>query len=129
VEELNRFDGPAKMVVRRAACDVELRGQVIPAGARVLLVQCAANRDPRRFDDPDRVEVRRDDNRNVAFGFGIHYCLGAPLARLEVSTALPRMLERLADPVVDADALDWLPLLLTRGLSSLPVRYGRERTG
>jgi cytochrome P450 len=103
---------------------VELRGQVIPAGARVLLVQCAANRDPRRFDDPDRVEVRREDSRNIAFGFGIHYCLGAPLARLEVSTALPRMLQRLADPVVDADELDWLPLLLTRGLSSLPVRYG-----
>jgi cytochrome P450 len=78
---------------------------------------------------PDRVDVRREENRNLAFGFGIHYCLGAPLARLEVSTALPRMLERLADPVVDADALEWLPLLLTRGLSSLPVRYGRDRTG
>jgi cytochrome P450 len=129
VEELNRFDGPAKMVVRRAAQDVELRGQVIPAGDRVLLVQCAANRDPRRFAEPDRVDVRREENRNLAFGFGIHYCLGAPLARLEVATALPRMLERLADPVVDTDALEWLPLLLTRGLSSLPVRYGRDRTG
>jgi cytochrome P450 len=129
VEEVNRFDGPAKMVVRRAARDVQVRGRVIPAGDRVLLVQCAANRDPRRFDDPDRVDVRREDNRNVAFGFGIHYCLGAPLARLEVSTALPRMLERLADPVVAADELDWLPLLLTRGLRSLPVRYGAHRTG
>jgi cytochrome P450 len=129
VEELNRFDGPAKMVVRRAACDVELHGRLIPAGDRVLLVQCAANRDPRRFTEPDRVDIRREDNRNLAFGFGIHYCLGAPLARLEVATALPRMLERLADPVVDADRLTWLPLLLTRGLSSLPVRYGRDRTG
>jgi cytochrome P450 len=129
VEELNRFDGPAKMVVRRAATNVELRGHVIPAGARVLLVQCAANRDPRHFDEPDRVNVRREENRNIAFGFGIHYCLGAPLARLEVSTALPRMLERLAEPVVDADELDWLPLLLTRGLRSLPVRYGAYRTG
>lgn len=124
VEELNRFDGPAKMVVRRAAQDVELRGRRIHAGDRVLLVQCAANRDPQRFEDPDRVDIRRHDNRNVAFGFGIHYCLGAPLARLEVQAALPRMLERLTDPVVDAQELDWLPLLLTRGLSSLPVRYG-----
>jgi cytochrome P450 len=124
VEELNRYDGPAKTVVRRAAEDVELRGRTIPAGDRVLLVQCAANRDPRRFEDPDRVDVRRAENRHVGFGFGIHYCLGAPLARLEVRTALPRMLERLADPLVDTDALDWLPLLLTRGLRSLPIRYG-----
>jgi cytochrome P450 len=106
VEELNRYDGPAKTV------------------DRVLLVQCAANRDPRRFEDPDRVDVRRAENRHVGFGFGIHYCLGAPLARLEVRTALPRTLERLADPLVDTDALDWLPLLLTRGLRSLPIRYG-----
>jgi cytochrome P450 len=125
VEELNRFDGPAKMVVRRAAEDVELRGRTIGAGDRVLLVQCAANRDPRRFDDPDRLDLRRAENRHVAFGFGIHYCLGAPLARLEVQTALPRMLAKLDDPAVETGSLDWLPLLLTRGLRSLPVRYGR----
>lgn len=124
VEELNRFDGPAKVVVRRAVEDVELSGQTIRAGDRVLLVTCAANRDPRRFDDPDRLDLRRPDNRNVAFGFGIHYCLGAPLARLEVQTALPRMLDRLAGAALDTERLDWLPLLLTRGLSSLPVRYG-----
>ncbi len=123
VEELNRFDGPAKVVVRRAVEDVELSGQTIRAGDRVLLVTCAANRDPRRFDDPDRLDLRRPDNRNVAFGFGIHYCLGAPLARLEVQTALPRMFDRLAGVALDTERLDWLPLLLTRGLSSLPVRY------
>lgn len=124
VEELNRFDGPAKMVVRRAAEDIELGGQLIPAGERVLLVTCAANRDPRRFAEPDRLDIRREENRHVGFGFGIHYCLGAPLARLEVQAALPRMIERLSDPVVDAAELDWLPLLLTRGLHSLPIRYG-----
>jgi cytochrome P450 len=124
VEELNRFDGPAKVVVRRAVEDVELSGQTIRTGDRVLLVTCAANRDPRRFEDPDSLDLRRPDNRNVAFGFGIHYCLGAPLARLEVQTALPRMLDRLAGAAVDTEHLDWLPLLLTRGLSSLPVRYG-----
>jgi cytochrome P450 len=124
VEELNRFDGPAKMVVRRAAEDLELRGRHIAAGDRVLLVTCAANRDPRRFHDADRLDLRRAENRHVAFGFGIHYCLGAPLARLEVQTALPRVLARLTDPAIEADRLEWLPLLLTRALSSLPVRYG-----
>jgi cytochrome P450 len=124
VEELNRFDGPAKMVVRRAAEDLELRGRHIAAGDRVLLVTCAANRDPRRFDDPDRLDLRRSENRHVAFGFGIHYCLGAPLARLEVQTALPRVLARLTDPAIEPDRIEWLPLLLTRALSSLPVGYG-----
>jgi cytochrome P450 len=124
VEELNRFDGPAKMVVRRAAEDLELRGRHIAAGDRVLLVTCAANRDPRRFHDADRLDLRRAENRHVAFGFGIHYCLGAPLARLEVQTALPRVLARLTDPAIEPDRLQWLPLLLTRALSSLPVRYG-----
>jgi cytochrome P450 len=124
VEELNRFDGPAKMVVRRAAEDLELRGRHIAAGDRVLLVTCAANRDPRRFQDADRLDLRRAENRHVAFGFGIHYCLGAPLARLEVQTALPRVLARLTDPAIEPDRLQWLPLLLTRALSSLPVRYG-----
>ncbi len=123
VEELNRFDGPAKISVRRAAVDIEMRGRTIPAGSKVLLAQAGANRDPRRFDRPDELDVERAENRNVAFGFGIHYCLGAPLARLEVRTLLPRMLARLpnAEP---AGGLSYQPLLLTRGLVSLPIRYG-----
>lgn len=121
VEELNRYDGPAKLVVRRAAQDIELRGKVISAGQRVLLVQASANRDPRRFTDPDVVDLRREDNRNVAFGFGIHYCLGAPLARLEAQIALPRMLRRLAETDVAEADLTYQPLLLTRGLTRLPV--------
>lgn len=125
VEELNRYDGPAKLVVRRAAQDVEVRGKVIPAGQRVLLVQASANRDPRRFADPDVLDLRRGDNRNVAFGFGIHYCLGAPLARLEAQIALPRMLRRLAGREVADDELAYQPLLLTRGLTRLPVPPAR----
>lgn len=125
VEELNRYDGPAKLVVRRAAQDVEVRGKVIPAGQRVLLVQASANRDPRRFADPDVLDLRREDNRNVAFGFGIHYCLGAPLARLEAQIALPRMLRRLAGREVADDELAYQPLLLTRGLTRLPVPPAR----
>jgi len=124
VEELNRHDGPAKLVVRRAAEELELGGRRIEAGRRVLLVAASANRDPRRFADPDTVDIRREDNRHVAFGLGIHYCLGAPLARLETQIALPRMLRRLANAVVATDELEYQPLLLTRGLTRLPVRYG-----
>ncbi len=123
VEELNRFDGPAKISVRRAAAPIELRGREIPAGAKVFLAQAAANRDPRRFEHPDEVDVERTENRNVAFGFGIHYCLGAPLARLEVSTVLPRMLERLPNARAVGE-LTYQPMLLTRGLTALPIRYG-----
>lgn len=125
VEELNRYDGPAKLVVRRAAEDVEVRGKVISAGQRVLLIQASANRDPRRFADPDVVDLQREDNRNVAFGFGIHYCLGAPLARLEAQIALPRILRRLAEREVADDDLTYQPLLLTRGLTRLPVLPAR----
>ncbi|MBA2349931.1 MAG: cytochrome P450 [Solirubrobacterales bacterium] len=123
VEELNRYDGPAKMVVRRAAVDHERAGRRIEAGQRVLLVQCSANRDPRRFEEPDRLDLGRADQRNVAFGFGPHYCLGAPLARLEVQIALPAMLRRLrgAKP---AGELRYQPMLLTRGLVDFPLRYG-----
>jgi len=124
VEELNRYDGPAKMVVRRAGETFELRGRRIDAGRRVLLVQCAANRDPRRFDDPDRLDLRRADNRQLGFGYGIHYCLGAPLARLEAQIAVPRMLARLRDAVLLVDELEYQPVLLTRSLLRLPIRYG-----
>jgi cytochrome P450 len=124
VEEINRFDGPAKMVVRRAGEAIELHGRRIEAGRRVLLAQCAANRDPRRFEDPDRLDLRREDNRQLGFGYGIHYCLGAPLARLEAQLALPRMLERLRNPELLVDELEYQPVLLTRALRRFPIRYG-----
>jgi cytochrome P450 len=124
VEELNRYDGPAKMVVRRAGEAFELRRRRIDAGSRVLLVQCAANRDPRRFEDPDRLDLRRAENRQLGFGYGIHYCLGAPLARLEAQLALPRMLERLPDPELLVDEPEYQPVLLTRALTRLPIRHG-----
>jgi cytochrome P450 len=124
VEELNRYDGPAKLVVRRAREDFELHGARIAAGRRVLLVQCAANRDPRRFEVPDRLDLRRSENRQLGFGYGIHYCLGAPLARLETQLALPLMLERLPRPELLVDELEYQPMLLTRALRRFPIRYG-----
>lgn len=126
VEEFLRYDGPAKTVVRVMATDVELRGHTLAAGSRVFLCPPGANRDPAVFADPGRLDVTRTDNQHVGFGFGLHYCLGAPLARLEGSVAIPRALERLPDLRLDPDvALAWQPVLLSRGLTALPVRFGR----
>ncbi|NMO88268.1 cytochrome P450 [Actinomycetospora sp. TBRC 11914] len=121
VEELLRYDGPSKLEVRRCVETHERRGVTIPAEAQVYLVQLAANRDPEAFADPDRLDLARTDGRHVTFGHGIHYCLGAPIARLEGTIALerlhrrfPTMAEGPTDPV-------WHPTLVSRGMSSFPV--------
>ena len=94
VDELLRLEGPAKLMVRRASEDVVLDGAPIPAGDAVWLVILAGDRDPAVFADPDRVDVGRDPNPHLAFGWGIHHCLGAPLARLEGRIALQRLFDR-----------------------------------
>ncbi len=120
VEELLRYDGPTKMQVRIAKEGVELGGKGIRAGQRLLLCQAAANRDPARFRDPDRLDLGRTDNDHVAFGLGIHHCLGAPLARLEGQVAFSALAERLPGlRVVESPA--WRPTILGRGLDALPV--------
>lgn len=122
VEELLRYDGPAKAVARVAAEDVELRGRRIRAGDRVFLLPSAADRDPEVFERPDVLDLTRDPNPHLAFGAGIHYCLGAALARLEASVALPRLLQRFPALQLTGEPLHWNPVLLTRGLTGLPVR-------
>ena len=97
VDELLRLEGPAKLMVRKAREDVELDGVTIPAGATVWLVILAADRDPAVFRDPDTVDVARDPNPHLAFGWGIHHCLGAPLARLEARIALRGLFDRFPD--------------------------------
>ena len=124
VEELNRFDGPVRMTVRRAATSFELRGRAIGRGDRVLLCHSAANRDPRHFGDPDRLDLERTENRHIAFGLGIHYCLGASLARLETQIAILKILRRLDRATVATAEPEWLRLIIARGLRSLPVTYG-----
>lgn len=124
VEELLRYDGPAKAVARVAAEDVELRGRRIRAGDRVFLLPSAADRDPEVFERPDVLDLTRDPNPHLAFGAGIHYCLGAALARLEASVALPRLLQRFPALQLTGEPLHWNPVLLTRGLTGLPVRTG-----
>jgi cytochrome P450 len=122
VEEFLRYDGPAKVVVRVAAEDLELRGRIIMAGQRVFLAPSAANRDPEVFERPDELDIMRTDNPHIGFGMGMHYCLGATLARLEGSVAIPRVLERFPTLALGDEPLQWQPILLTRGLVRLPVR-------
>jgi cytochrome P450 len=108
------------MQVRIAKEGVELRGKGIRAGQRVLLCQAAANRDPERFPNPDRLDLGRRDNDHIAFGLGIHHCLGAPLARLEGQVAFTTLAERLPGlRVVESPA--WRPTILGRGLDALPL--------
>jgi cytochrome P450 len=103
VEEMLRYDSPLHLFVRTAARDVTVAGTVIPAGAEVAALIGAANRDPAVFPDPDRFDVSRDPNPHLSFGAGLHFCLGAPLARLELTTALTALLAHAPDLTLAAD--------------------------
>ena len=126
IEELLRFDGPVETsTARYAREDVDIGGVTIPRGALVLVVIAAGDRDPHRFPDPDRLDISRDTTGHLAFGHGIHYCLGAPLARLEGQIAISTLLRRLPNLrlAVAADHLEWRSGMLLRGLSRLPVAF------
>ncbi|MEH0421494.1 cytochrome P450 family protein [Streptomyces sp. B21-083] len=126
VEELARYDGPVPLAIRRFPTeDVTIGGVGIPAGETVLLSLAAAHRDPRRFTDPDRLDISRDTTGNLALGHGIHYCLGAPLARMETEIALTALLARFPGLALDVPlaGLKWRPSMRARGLLSLPVTY------
>ncbi|MEV7681565.1 cytochrome P450 [Streptomyces sp. NPDC088341] len=124
VEEFARYEGPALLAIRRFPTQNVAIGDVtIPAGDTVLLSLSAANRDPDRFPDPDRLDLGREAAGHVALGHGIHYCLGAPLARLETEIALAELLERFEDLELAETDLHWRPSLRARGLVELPVRY------
>jgi cytochrome P450 len=125
VEELLRFANPLNHATERFACaDLPVGDVVIPAGEWVLAVTSSANRDPGRFPDPDRLDVGRDADGHLAFGHGIHYCLGAPLARLEGEVAIGSLLARFPalSLAVPPSQLRWRPSSLIHGLESLPVR-------
>jgi cytochrome P450 len=122
VEELLRFDAPIQALARTATRDVEAHGAVIPAGARVALLWGSANRDERRWPDADRLDITRPAQRHLAFGDGIHHCLGAPLARLEAKVVLEELFRRIptysvAGPVVRVGTPT------DRALESLPVEF------
>jgi cytochrome P450 len=122
VEEMLRYDGPAQMTSRIVKEDLKLRGKRMVPGQVVLCVLAAANRDPDQFTDPDRFDVRRQNNRHLAFGYGIHYCLGAPLAVAEAQITISALLRRYPEPEAAFDTPDWSASFILRGLKTLPVR-------
>ena len=128
VEELLRFTSPVNHVTARTTMqDVAVGGELIPAGEQVLIAVSSANRDPAQFPDPDRLDLGRDTSGQVAFGHGLHHCLGAPLARMEAEVALGALLARFPDLslAVPREELRWRRVSLMNGLESLPVRLGR----
>jgi cytochrome P450 len=121
IEELLRYDSPVQRTARITNTDVEIDGHAMPTGSMVIAAIGAANRDPAQFRDPDRLDVGRQDNRHVAFGFGIHYCLGAPLARLEGQIAIGTLLRRFPRLALATDTPEWRESSTLRGLRTLPV--------
>jgi cytochrome P450 len=127
IEEVLRFQGPVDAALNRWAAEhIELDdGRVIEPGDVIIPLLLGANRDPDVFDNPDTFDITRDPNPHLAFGHGIHFCLGAPLARMEGLIAVPKLLERFPklELNVDPGTLEWGPTLILRSLSALPLRY------
>ncbi|WP_406156388.1 cytochrome P450 [Streptomyces canus] len=123
-EEFLRYEGPALLAIRRFPVeDVTVGGVTVPAGETVWVSPSAANRDPDRFPDPDRLDLARDASGHLALGHGIHYCLGAPLARAETEIALAALLERFPDLALAEPTPKWRNSLRARGLLALQVSY------
>ncbi|MCB0116574.1 MAG: cytochrome P450 [Caldilineaceae bacterium] len=124
IEELLRYNNPVNMVTRIASEDITVGGETITRGERIFVAIAAANHDPAHFANPEDLDVLRAENRHLGFGQGIHFCLGAPLARLEGQIALSALLRRFPDLqlAIDPDALEWRTGFLLHGLDALPVR-------
>ena len=126
IEEMLRFDGPFMRLDRVAAATVELRGRRIAEGERVVLILGAANRDPRRFLQPDVFDIDRTDVDHLAFGHGEHFCLGARLARMELAIGFEILLKRLPNPHLAEPGVRWRQHFNHRGLRSMPLAFGRS---
>jgi len=127
LEELLRYESPSQHTARLAPDDIELGGKQIRKRQAVIAVMGAANRDPERFPDPDRLDIERPDNRHVAFGWAAHFCFGAHLARLEGQIAVSTLLQRLPNLGLDTKVPPvWRHNLGLRGLTALPVRFGTD---
>jgi cytochrome P450 len=123
VEELLRYDGPVHLTARSVLEPVTLAGVDLEPGELVTVLLGAANRDPRRFDDPARLDLGRPNNQHVGFGSGIHFCLGAALARMEAQVAIPALFARFPTLQLATDDLTWRHSLMLRGLTALPVSW------
>jgi cytochrome P450 len=124
VEELLRYESPSQHTARIAPENTELGGKRIAGGDAVIAIMAAANRDPRRFKDPDRIDLVRDDNRHLAFGWAAHFCFGAPLARIEGQIAFAKLARSLPNLALATEDLVWRENLGLRGLKSLTVTFG-----
>lgn len=124
VEELLRYDGPVPATMKIATEDVPWHGKTIRRGDMVVPFLASANRDPSQFPDPDTLDVRRHIERHVAFAWGIHFCLGAWLARLEARVVLATVLRRLPGLALGTTAPHWKPMIFLRGLEALPLTWG-----
>jgi len=125
IEELLRYESPSQHTARLAPEDMMVGGKKIQKRQAVIAVFAAANRDPERFPDPDKLDLRRSDNRHVAFAWGAHYCFGAPLARMEGQIAFETMLRRLPHIQFEPQELVWRENLGLRGLKSLFITFDR----
>ena len=126
-EELLRFDSPVQMTSRLTAEAVEIAGVPVPAGTWVMFVLGSANRDPAAFEEPERLDVRREVGRIMSFGMGIHFCLGAPLARLEGQVAFATLAREAPQLELAGERGVWRHGVILRGLAELPVRLGAGR--
>jgi len=122
-EECLRYDAPVKSIQRIASQDVEMRGKVLKKGDRVRWFISSANRDPNKFDKPDTFDIGRWPNQHVAFGAGIHHCLGATLARVEGQEVFKALAERFPGFQLDNEALEYQPSITFRSLKSLPIHW------
>lgn len=123
IEELLRYESPSQHTARLAPSDCVLGGKQLRKRDAVIAVMAAANRDPERFPDPDRLDFDRPDNRHVAFGWAAHFCFGAPLARLEARIAFETLLRRFPTLALTGEDLVWRENLGLRGMESLPLFY------
>jgi pimeloyl-[acyl-carrier protein] synthase len=123
VEELLRYESPSQHTGRLAPRDIEMGGKQIRKRQAVMAVMAAANRDPERFPDPDKLDIARQENRHVAFGWGPHLCFGAPLARIEGQVAFEEMVRMFPNWSLKPGPLEWRTNLGLRGLTSLPISF------
>ncbi|GAB4209345.1 MAG: cytochrome P450 [Roseiflexaceae bacterium] len=126
VEEIIRFDPPVTMNFRTPSEDILVRGHTIKAGDLIFLSLGAANRDPEQFPDPDRFDITRQPNRHLAFGYGAHYCIGAPLSRLENKIVFETIVQRLPGLRLTDAELEWNPNFIMRDLKALHVTFDRQ---
>lgn len=122
IEEMLRYDAPVQVAGRIAREDIEVGERVIPGGRQIAVLLASANRDAERFAEPDRLDITRRDNHHLSFGNGIHYCLGAPLARVEGEVYFQALVERFARISLATETLDYKPNIVNRGLQALHIK-------